>query len=221
MIFSTAIKHLAAYEVSGETTDVHIQKAIFPPSIVTFGSTFCPLDNNIPVWSDVIYHWQCLFLLLSGERENAIPGLRVSAFHLMGLPWQDCRGLKGCELQNGQCSCKTVDTQLLRLLELLMVILALRSRCLERLGLWARKAGGVVFESSQRGFYLVETLGAEPGGLSIWGLFWNVRHCGGHPGGSEKPRALECGLSCVRFFAIPWTVAGQAPLSMGFPGQEF
>ena len=49
MIFSTAIKHLAAYEVSGETTDVHIQKAIFPPSIVTFGSTFCPLDNNIPV----------------------------------------------------------------------------------------------------------------------------------------------------------------------------
>ena len=27
-------------------------------------------------------------------------------------------------------------------------------------------------------------------------------------------------LSCVRLFAIPWTVARQAPLSMGFPRQE-
>ena len=49
MSFSSAIKHLAAYKVSGETTDVHIRKAIFPPSIVTLGSTFCPLDDNIPV----------------------------------------------------------------------------------------------------------------------------------------------------------------------------
>ena len=30
---------------------------------------------------------------------------------------------------------------------------------------------------------------------------------------------LSC-LSCVRLFAISWTVACQAPLSMGFSGQE-
>ena len=28
-------------------------------------------------------------------------------------------------------------------------------------------------------------------------------------------------LSCVRFFATPWTVAYQAPLSMGFSRQEY
>ena len=28
-------------------------------------------------------------------------------------------------------------------------------------------------------------------------------------------------LSHVRFFAIPWTVAHQIPLSMGFPRQEY
>ena len=28
-------------------------------------------------------------------------------------------------------------------------------------------------------------------------------------------------LSCVRLFATPWTVAYQAPLSMGFPRQEY
>ena len=27
--------------------------------------------------------------------------------------------------------------------------------------------------------------------------------------------------SCVRLFATPWTVAHQAPLSMGFPRQEY
>ena len=35
---------------------------------------------------------------------------------------------------------------------------------------------------------------------------------------------LECVLSClsrVRLFAIPWTVALRAPLSMGFPRQEY
>ena len=32
-----------------------------------------------------------------------------------------------------------------------------------------------------------------------------------------------CGqsLSRVQLFATPWTVAGQAPLSMGFPRQEY
>ena len=28
-------------------------------------------------------------------------------------------------------------------------------------------------------------------------------------------------LSCVWFFATPWTIAHQAPLSMGFPRQEY
>ena len=28
-------------------------------------------------------------------------------------------------------------------------------------------------------------------------------------------------ISCVRFFVTPWTVACQAPLSMGFPRQEY
>ena len=28
-------------------------------------------------------------------------------------------------------------------------------------------------------------------------------------------------LSCVQFLAIPWTVACQDPLSMGFPRQEY
>ena len=30
-----------------------------------------------------------------------------------------------------------------------------------------------------------------------------------------------CVLSHVRLFAIPWTVAHQAPLSIGSPGQEY
>ena len=30
-----------------------------------------------------------------------------------------------------------------------------------------------------------------------------------------------CMLSCVRLFAAPWTVAHQAPLSMGFSKQEY
>ena len=30
-----------------------------------------------------------------------------------------------------------------------------------------------------------------------------------------------CVFSCVRLFAIPWIVALQAPLSMGFPRQEY
>ena len=30
-----------------------------------------------------------------------------------------------------------------------------------------------------------------------------------------------CVLSCVQLFAAPWTVARQAPLSLGFPRQEY
>ena len=28
-------------------------------------------------------------------------------------------------------------------------------------------------------------------------------------------------LNCIRLFATPWTVVRQAPLSMGFPRQEY
>ena len=34
-------------------------------------------------------------------------------------------------------------------------------------------------------------------------------------------RACAWSLSCVQLFATPWTVACQAPLSMGFSGQEY
>ena len=34
-------------------------------------------------------------------------------------------------------------------------------------------------------------------------------------------RAHTCMLSCVRLFVAPWTVACQAPLSMGFSWQEY
>ena len=30
-----------------------------------------------------------------------------------------------------------------------------------------------------------------------------------------------CVLSCIQLFETPWTVAHQAPLSMGFPRQEY
>ena len=32
---------------------------------------------------------------------------------------------------------------------------------------------------------------------------------------------LACAFSCVRLFVTPWTVARQAPLSMGFSRQEY
>ena len=37
----------------------------------------------------------------------------------------------------------------------------------------------------------------------------------------EAPVVAAQSLSCVRLFATPWTVAHQAPLSMGFSRQEY
>ena len=37
----------------------------------------------------------------------------------------------------------------------------------------------------------------------------------------KKERKKVKSLSCVRLFATPWTVASQAPLSMGFSKQEY
>ena len=46
--------------------------------------------------------------------------------------------------------------------------------------------------------------------------------CSVSSGGTKLiPQASHSLLSCVRFFATPWTVAHQAPLPMGFPRQEY
>ena len=55
-------------------------------------------------------------------------------------------------------------------------------------------------------------------------LFWKEKsvqisicpHCS-----CSELRVVVQLLSCVRLFATPWTVAHQAPLSMGFPRQEY
>ena len=38
---------------------------------------------------------------------------------------------------------------------------------------------------------------------------------------AAKPREHDQSLSRVQFFVTPWTVARQAPWSMGFPRQEY
>ena len=38
---------------------------------------------------------------------------------------------------------------------------------------------------------------------------------------SRQKRAVVIHGWCVQLFVTPWTVAGQAPLSMGFPRQEY
>ena len=38
---------------------------------------------------------------------------------------------------------------------------------------------------------------------------------------SERVDSIVCVLICVHVFVISWTVALQAPLSMGFPKQEY
>ena len=40
-------------------------------------------------------------------------------------------------------------------------------------------------------------------------------------GGRGDGNVCACVLSCIRLFAIPWTVALQALLSLGFPRQEY
>ena len=41
------------------------------------------------------------------------------------------------------------------------------------------------------------------------------------PHGTEHAAAAVPWLSRIRLFVTPWTVANQAPLSMGFPRQEY
>ena len=57
----------------------------------------------------------------------------------------------------------------------------------------------------------------------IWGkygLFWCEMERRGR-GKKEDFIYLSIVLSHVWFFATPWTIAGQAPLSMGFPRQKY
>ena len=57
-----------------------------------------------------------------------------------------------------------------------------------------------------------ETEGPGTDPLSLWeGERWQPL---------EWKMTFECVLSCVRLFATPWSVAPQAPLSMGFSRQE-
>ena len=53
-----------------------------------------------------------------------------------------------------------------------------------------------------------EGRGLPKGGMWIW--------CKS----KDKMRVLVQSLSCIQLLATPWTVACQAPLSMGFPRQE-
>ena len=46
---------------------------------------------------------------------------------------------------------------------------------------------------------------------------WPCRRTSDKPGMEHKVKSL----SCVRLFMTPWTVAPQAPLSMGSPRQEY
>ena len=47
-------------------------------------------------------------------------------------------------------------------------------------------------------------------------------HCGGCPQPSAyKGNVCALSLSCFRLFMTPWTVARQAPLSLGFSSQEY
>ena len=59
------------------------------------------------------------------------------------------------------------------------------------------------------------------GAVVMWGHFWTSLCSGFSP---MLTPLHACMLSCfihVRLFVIPWTVARQAPLSIGFPRQEY
>ena len=60
-------------------------------------------------------------------------------------------------------------------------------------------------------------------GLNRESMFWTAPLY--HPGQNHSiPKLVLCVLShfsCVQLFVTPWTVASQAPLSMGFSGQEY
>ena len=44
---------------------------------------------------------------------------------------------------------------------------------------------------------------------------------GSHWRAEERGLVCTCSVSCVQFFATPWTIARQTPLSMGFSRQEY
>ena len=60
-------------------------------------------------------------------------------------------------------------------------------------------------------------------GCGVQGFYWGLvmplvsRFFEGQ---ADAVCACAQSLSCVQFFATPWTVAHQAPVSMGFPRQE-
>ena len=62
------------------------------------------------------------------------------------------------------------------------------------------------------------TQGSNPGLPHCGQILYQLSHKGS-PLGSQKVKVKS--ISCVRLFATPWTVAYQAPLSMGFSRQEY
>ena len=58
--------------------------------------------------------------------------------------------------------------------------------------------------------------GCRTGSPSIW-----LRCSQGAKSDTGSVPKLACAFSCIRFFAPPWTVAHQAPLSMKFSQQEY
>ena len=58
-------------------------------------------------------------------------------------------------------------------------------------------------------------------GIKPWSPTWQVNSLPSEPSGkSESERKVKL-LSRVQLFATPWTVAYQAPRSMGFSKQEY
>ena len=74
-----------------------------------------------------------------------------------------------------------------------------------------------------------EALDLRAGGQQCWGLcssFWAAFCSSGNSDESTDPNlsthwTLLSRFSCIWLFATPWTVARQAPLSMGFSRQEY
>ena len=71
-----------------------------------------------------------------------------------------------------------------------------------------------------RGAWRATVRGVTTGGLALL-LPWREQLVLLHVGSQHKRSACMCLLSHVQLCATPWTVARQAPLSMGFSRQEY
>ena len=73
-----------------------------------------------------------------------------------------------------------------------------------------------------KGVFKIHCCRGFPGGLVVKNLPCNAGDLGSIPGqGTKIPLCVAVVLIHVRLFAMPWTVARQAPLSGGFSRQEY